>query len=111
MPPENKRYTYADYLTWPEDERVELVDGQVYAMTPAPNRIHQEILGRAFNAFSNFLKGRRCQVYIAPFDVRLPKGNEQDDQTDTVVQPDLSVICDPVGLFPEWELSLSEVFE
>ncbi|RAV04207.1 Uma2 family endonuclease [Paenibacillus sp. YN15] len=98
MPPENKRYTYADYLTWPEGERVELVDGQVYAMTPAPNRIHQEILGRTFNMFLNFLKGRKGQAYVAPFDVRLPKGDERDDKTDTVVQPDLSVICDPSKL-------------
>lgn len=98
MPLENKRYTYADYLTWPEGERVELVDGQVYAMTPAPNRIHQEILLRLANMFFNYLKGRGCQAYIAPFDVRLPKENERDDKTDTVVQPDLSVICDPSKL-------------
>lgn len=98
MPLEEKHFTYADYLTWPEGERVELVDGQIYAMTPAPNRIHQEILGRTFNIFSNYLKGRKCQAYIAPFDVRLPKGNESDDRTSTVVQPDLSIICDPSKL-------------
>lgn len=94
LPIEEKKYTYLDYLQWPEGERVEIIDGEVHAMSPAPGRIHQEILGRVFNDISAYLRGKSCRVYIAPFDVRLPKGNEADEQTDTVVQPDLSVICE-----------------
>lgn len=95
---DDRRYTYADYLTWPEGERVELVDGLVHPLPPSSSPIHQEVLGRLGAAFYTFLKGRDCHVYFAPFDVRLPKGNEPDDKTDTVVQPDLSIICDPSKL-------------
>jgi Uma2 family endonuclease len=95
---EHNRYNYGQYLKWPEGERVEIIDGTLYAMTPAPSRVHQEILGRLFNWFSNYLNGKSCKVYIAPFDVRLPKGSEADEETDTVVQPDLSVICDSTKL-------------
>lgn len=89
-----KHYTYADYLEWNEGERVELIHGSVFAMTPAPSRIHQEVLGRMFTEFSLYLRGKSCRAYIAPFDVRLPRRNEQDEEIDTVVQPDLSIICD-----------------
>lgn len=98
MPIHKRSYSYGDYLKWPEGERVELIDGTIYAMTPAPGRIHQEILGTLFNSFSNYLRGKTCRAYIAPFDVRLPKGNEADEETETVVQPDLSVICSPSKL-------------
>lgn len=98
MPMQRRRYNYGDYLKWSEGERVELIGGQVYAMTPAPSRIHQEILGNLYNEFANYLRGRRCRAYIAPFDVRLPIENEKDEEIDTVVQPDLSVICDPAKL-------------
>lgn len=89
-----KHYTYADYLLWPEGERVELIDGVPMAMTPAPTRQHQRILGELHAAFHSYLRGKTCQVYMAPFDVRLPKAGEQDEDTQTVVQPDLSVVCD-----------------
>lgn len=94
MPLHNDQYTYADYLKWPEGARVELIDGHLYAMSPAPSRMHQEILGNLFVEFSNYLKGKPCQVYIAPFDVRLTKQGEDLSSTKTVVQPDLSIICD-----------------
>jgi len=88
------RYTYADYLRWSDDERWELIDGVAYNMTPAPTRRHQKISGELFLQFGVFLQGKRCDVYHAPFDVRLPAPGETDETTGTVVQPDLVVICD-----------------
>jgi Uma2 family endonuclease len=95
---ESRRYTYADYCSWPDDERRELIDGEVYAMSPAPARIHQEVLVELARQIGNCLQGNPCRVYVAPFDVRLPDRDESDDAVDTVVQPDLAVICDPSKL-------------
>ena len=91
---DRQRHTYAEYLRWPEDERYELIDGIAYAMTRAPGRRHQEIAGELFRQIADALEGQPCRAYVAPFDVRLPRGGEADEQIDTVVQPDLSVICD-----------------
>jgi Uma2 family endonuclease len=63
-------------------------------MSPAPTRRHQEITGELFPQISNFLRNYPCKIYAAPFDVRLPRAGESDDRIDTVVQPDLSIICD-----------------
>lgn len=90
-----RRYTYADYLTWPEDERWELIDGVAYDMSPTPTRRHQEVVVEICRQFANQLEDRRCRVYVAPFDVRLGAPGAADDQIDTVVQPDVSVWCDP----------------
>ncbi|MBT3221415.1 MAG: Uma2 family endonuclease [Proteobacteria bacterium] len=90
--------TYGDYRTWPDDERWEIIEGVPCAMTPAPTRRHQEILGRLFLQIASQLQGRTCKVYFAPFDVRLPGTSEDESDDDTVVQPDLSVICDPAKL-------------
>ena len=87
-------YTYGDYAKWPDEERWELIDGVPYNMSPAPSRSHQKILGELFKQIAVYLTGKTCEVYIAPFDVRLPKGDENDDQITTVVQPDLVVVCD-----------------
>lgn len=87
-------FTYGQYVTWPEEQRWELIDGVPYDMTPAPLRFHQEISMRMSTAISSFLKGKTCKVYQAPFDVRLPEKNERDEDILTVVQPDISVICD-----------------
>ena len=87
-------YTYGDYAKWPDEERWELIDGVPYNMSPAPSRSHQRILGDLHRQIANYLIGKTCEVYIAPFDVRLPKGDENDEQIDTVVQPDLVVVCD-----------------
>lgn len=83
-------YTYADYLTWGEDTRYELINGSPYAMSPAPGRIHQEVSGALYSQLYSFLRGKVCKVYSAPFDVRL----NADEEDDTVVQPDITVICD-----------------
>jgi len=90
----NEIFTYAQYVTWPEEERWELIDGVPFDMTPAPNRYHQYISVNLLTAIKQFLKDKKCQVYAAPFDVRLPELNQNDDETLTVVQPDISVICD-----------------
>jgi Uma2 family endonuclease len=90
----NIRYSYRDYLTWDQDERWELIEGIPYNMTPAPSSKHQEILGNIFVLFYQYLSGRRCKAYLAPFEVRL-SDEESDEQTFNVVQPDLSIICDP----------------
>jgi len=87
-------FTYREYKTWPDDERWELINGTAYNMTPAPNRRHQEIAGALFNKFYNFLKGKKCKVYMAPFDVRIPLFNEDEDAITNIVQPDLLIICD-----------------
>ena len=92
-----KRYTYADYLTWIDEKSRELINGFIQMMSPAPRRIH----AKASNKISLHLnlcllknKGK-CEVYTAPFDVRLPKNGETaDDKIDTVVQPDICVVCD-----------------
>jgi len=89
----NKSYTYANYLTWRFQERIELIKGKLFKMSPAPARKHQKASGYLFRQFSNYLYKGKCEVYSAPFDVRFPKG-EDDDQTFTVVQPDICVICD-----------------
>ncbi|MCX8086953.1 MAG: Uma2 family endonuclease [Rhodocyclaceae bacterium] len=94
----DRRYTYADYCRWPEGERWELIDGVAYAMGPAPARIHQKVLGELFRQVANALQGRNCEAYLAPFDVRLPAGQESDEELTTIVQPDLAVICDPSKL-------------
>jgi len=94
MPMPKREFSYADYLSWPEGERVEIIEGEAVAMSPAPSRQHQRILGELARQFSNYLVGKTCDVYMAPFDVRLPKGNEKDDDIRTVVQPDLTVVCD-----------------
>lgn len=88
------RHTYGDYRNWPEEVRYELVDGTAFLMSPAPSRQHQELLGELFYHVRAGLEGKPCRSYIAPFDVRLPKGNEANDLIDTVVQPDLLVVCD-----------------
>lgn len=92
---QDDRFSYADYLTWDDGQRWELIDGQAYCMTPAPNRRHQALLGELFVQFYTHLEGKPCQVYLAPFDVRFPESPEDgDDEIDTVVQPDIVVICD-----------------
>ncbi len=88
-----QKFTYADYAQWPDDERWELIDGIPYTMT-SPLRLHQDIVFELGRQVGNYLQGKPCKGYVAPFDVRLPRKDEDDSQIETVVQPDLSVICD-----------------
>ena len=88
-------YTYADYLLWQLKERVELLRGRIFEMSPAPAIIHQRISMRLSGEFYNFFKGKSCEVFTAPFDVVLPTA---DGKENTVLQPDLCVVCDPKKL-------------
>ncbi len=92
---DTKHHTYAEYLTWSDEESYELIDGIAYVREPpAPLREHQDVVGEIYRQIANALKGTPCRAYVAPFDVRLPKSDQADDQIDTVVQPDLLIICD-----------------
>ncbi|SEJ15051.1 Endonuclease, Uma2 family (restriction endonuclease fold) [Cyclobacterium xiamenense] len=92
-------YTYADYLSWQLDERIELIRGEVFKQAAAaPRRVHQEISMVLSNKLYEFLKGKTCKVYVALFDVRLPVSSRKHEDIDTVVQPDLCVVCDPEKL-------------
>ncbi|MHB1653489.1 MAG: Uma2 family endonuclease [Desulfitobacteriaceae bacterium] len=94
---ENKKYSFADYLTWPENERWEIIDGVPF-MQAAPTWQHQALLRELLTQFNNYLKGKLCQVFSSPFDLRLPETNEKDEETTFVVQPDIVVVCDKEGL-------------
>lgn len=95
LPAEKERYTFADVLTWPDDERAELIDGEVVMMAPAPSREHQGISMELSRQLANYLEGKKCKAYHAPFDVRLfEKEGDAPEDVDTVVEPDLVVICD-----------------
>ncbi len=87
-------YTYADYLSWRFIERVELIKGKVFKMSPAPSVLHQKISRELLSEIRNSLKGRACQVFHAPFDVRLPLKSLADEDVHTVLQPDITVVCD-----------------
>ena len=108
-----KHYTYADYLQWPDDTRYELIDGEAFRMAPTPLIEHQEIAGEVYCQLANQLDGQPCRPYIAPVDVRLPRADEADAAIDTVVQPDVLVVCDPhkidrrgVRGAPDWVLEV-----
>lgn len=81
------RYSVQDYQSWDDDQRWELINGQAFAMSPAPTPYHQEIAGTLYQHLANFLGGKPCKPYISPVDVYLSE--------DTVVQPDVLVVCNP----------------
>ncbi|MGF1547660.1 MAG: Uma2 family endonuclease [Thiotrichales bacterium] len=96
LPLKDRHYhTYGDYLTWPDDVRYELIDGEAYLMAPpGPDLAHQDIAGEVYYQVRQALEGKPCRVFVALVDVRLPKGNEANEAIDTVVQPDVLVVCD-----------------
>lgn len=88
-------YTYADYLQWKFLERLELFRGKIFKMG-APNTLHQVVTGNLHGEIRNFLKGKSCKVFVAPYDIRLPVQNKKrDNEITTVVQPDVCIVCDP----------------
>jgi Uma2 family endonuclease len=91
----SKVYTYAAYKNYPEGERIEIINGNIYNMAPAPSRIHQEIISKLLIEIGSYIKSNNgpCKVYPSPFDVIL-SDNEIIDNCKNVVQPDISVICD-----------------
>ncbi len=107
------KYTYADYMKWSEDRRWELLDGRAYDMSPSPSTEHQRLFRRLFVQIANQLEGGKCEVFSAPFDVRLPRADEADEKVSTVVQPDIVVVCDPAKLdrkgcrgAPDWVVEI-----
>ncbi|MDR2303802.1 MAG: Uma2 family endonuclease [Treponema sp.] len=90
---EERLFTCAGYKAWKpaEGECYEFIYGAAYAM-PGLNTYHQSICGGLFRQIANYLYGKPCRVFSAPFDVRL--FYEEDESDDTVVRPDISVICD-----------------
>lgn len=92
----NKTYSYADYLGWFFHERIELIKGKIFKMSPAPNTYHQEISGNLFLKIGYYLANKDCKVFTAPFDVRLPRPSDKvkDEEILSVIQPDITVICD-----------------
>ncbi|MDI3501428.1 MAG: hypothetical protein PWP22_1199 [Thermoanaerobacter sp.] len=97
LPEKNKKYTYADYLTWSEEERWEIINGVPY-LQAAPTWQHQAVLLELARQFANYLQDKSCRVFTAPFDLRIPEANEKDEETTNVVQPDIIIICDNSGL-------------
>lgn len=93
-----KEYTYADYLKWTFEERLELIKGKLFRMSPAPNLVHQQLVFRINGPLYNYLKGKPCSAFPAPFDVRLPRKSKEDKDVITVLQPDVCVVCDPSKL-------------
>src|ERR1700712_2191748 len=92
-------FTYADYLTWNFKERIELIRGKIFKMSPAPTFNHQKIQANIFGEFHNFLKGKHCITVTSPIDVKLKgkpfrKKKLKDNEITTVVQPDIIVVCD-----------------
>jgi Uma2 family endonuclease len=88
-------HTYADYLSWSETQRAELVNGTAYIREPpAPSRLHQEVVREMLFQLRSALDGKSWSIQVAPFDVRLPRSNEPDAEIDTVVQPDVLIVRD-----------------
>ena len=107
---DTQHHTYGEYLTWPDDQCGELIDGIAYIREPpGPSWNHQQLVGGLNRQIGGALEGKPCSVCMAPLDVRLPKSDEADEQIDTVVQPDVFIVCDhykiePRGLrgAPDW---------
>ncbi|MCP4157447.1 MAG: Uma2 family endonuclease [bacterium] len=93
-----QKFFYGDYLSWDDEQRWEIIDGNAYNMSPTPLRIHQKISTELIRQLANQLLSKTCEVYAAPFDVRLPLQDEKENDISNVIQPDISVICDPEKL-------------
>lgn len=107
-----ERYTLEDYRSWPEGERWELIYGIAYSMSPAPRLNHQRLLIKFIAQLSRQLEGKPCEPFIAPVDL-YPFPESTGEERDTVVQPDLMIVCDPAkcteeGIFgaPDWILEV-----
>ena len=93
LPTEKTSFTFADYLAWDENEHIELIDGEAVMMAP-PSTVHQLIDGEMFRQLANFLEGKKCRAIPAPFAVRIfEKEDDTPADVQTVVEPDISVIC------------------
>lgn len=98
LPQQENKYSFADYLNWPEGERWEIIDGTAY-MKAAPSPAHQLISSELNRQFANYLQGKSCRVYPAPFCVRLINGDEKNNEDiKKVVEPDITIVCDKVKI-------------
>lgn len=97
LPEENKKHTYSDYLTWPENERWEIIEGVPYLQS-APKWQHQSISGELYRQISNYLMDKPCRVFASPFDLCLVEYEESDDDILNVVQPDIVIVSDETKL-------------
>ena len=88
------KYSYADYFSWKIKERIELIKGKIFQMSPGPSMMHQNTSMHLSRIFYNFLDNKKCKVFSAPFDVRFPDNSIEDKDIGNVVQPDISVVCD-----------------
>ena len=92
--PQEARYTLADALTWDEQDHIELIDGYPVMMAP-PTRAHQKAVAALTGQFYDYLKGKKCEVYPAPFAVRpFERDSDSPEDVDTMVEPDITVVCD-----------------
>ncbi len=92
---DTRHHTYADYLIWSRNFGDELIDGTAYVREPpSPTWSHQMIVGEIYYQIRSALEDKPCRVCVAPSDIRLPKSTKEDGQVDTVVQPDVFVVCD-----------------
>ena len=114
LPMEKARCTFADILTWDECERAEIICGEVVMMSPPPSTTHQEISFELCRQLGNYLKGKQCKAYPAPFAVRLFEvDGDRPEDVDTMVEPDISIICDKEKLddrgcngAPDWIIEI-----
>lgn len=91
---EKDSFAFSDFLTWETDERMEIIHGEVFMMA-APGTSHQLISGEIFRQLANYLEGKKCRAIPAPFAVRLfEKDGDSPEDVDTMVEPDISVVCD-----------------
>ncbi len=115
------KYTYKDYLNWSDEESWEIIDGTLYNISPASTRKHQKISGELFATIHSYLKHKTCEVYSAPFDVRLSINNENDEKTIVAYKlnenskygrPEVYSEKDKVkvGIFESLEITLSQIF-
>lgn len=96
--PKEERHTLADALAWDESERTELINGVPVMMAP-PSRAHQKVVGELFAQIHRYLEGKSCEAYVAPFAVRpFQKDKDRPEDVDTMVEPDITVVCDPKKL-------------
>lgn len=96
LPAGKPRYSFADALSWDDDERAEIIYGEVVMMAPPPSSVHQGISFELCRQLGNYLKGKRCKAYSAPFAVRLfETDGDRPEDVDTMVEPDISIVCDP----------------
>lgn len=110
---ERADWTFGDMLTWPEDERWEIIDGEAFAMTPTPGTPHQQVSRELCFLIRSFLEGKPCQMFNAPYSVFLPVADEAEKDVRTVVEPDIIVVCDPEKIVergcrgaPDWVIEI-----